>query len=78
MKAAGNKAFEQGNFEEAIDLYTKAIDQQSNHVYFANRANAYLELRKYAECIADCDKAIAIEPSYSKSYFRKAKALFDS
>ena len=27
------------------------------------------------ECIKDCNEAIKIEPTFSKSYYRKAKAL---
>ena len=29
----------------------------------------------YEECIADCNSAIGIEPSFVKPYYRKAKAL---
>ena len=57
LKEAGNKAFSLKQFDEAIELYTKAINlDQNNHVYYANRmlaifysthifvgANAYLE-----------------------------------
>ena len=46
-----------------------------NHIYYANRANAYLELANYEECIADCNQAIKIDKHFIKSYFRKAKAL---
>lgn len=78
LKEAGNKAFASGNFQEAIKQFTMAIEitvEQPNHVYFANRANCYLELEDYEECINDCNKAISIDASYPKSYFRKAKAL---
>jgi len=67
------------NFEEAVKCYTVAIEitlETPNHVYFANRANAQLELHHYEECISDCNSAIDIEPSYTKSYYRKAKALY--
>ena len=30
-------------------------EDQPNHVFYANRANAYLELAKYDECVSDCD-----------------------
>jgi len=46
LKELGNKAFLVKHFEEAIKHYTAAIDlsvEKPNHVYFANRANAYLE-----------------------------------
>ncbi len=79
IKAAGNKAFMAKNFSEAIQYYTVAIEitlEKPNHVYYANRANAQLELQNYEECINDCNSAIQIEPSYTKSYYRKAKALY--
>ena len=78
LKAAGNKAFDQKNYTEAVKQYTLAIEitlDNPNHIYYANRANAYLELFNNEECIADCNKAIQIEPTYSKSFYRKAKAL---
>ena len=46
-----------------------------NHIYFANRANAYLEVKDYDQCISDCDQAIQIDQSFTKSYLRKTKAL---
>ena len=45
-------------------------------IYFSNRANAQLELCNFDDCIADCDKAISIDPKYIKAHFRKSKALF--
>ena len=79
-KDNGNKHFGNQNYTEAIEEYTQAIDKSKdapNHVYYANRANVYMTLHRNEECIADCDQAIKIDASYSKSYFRKAKALQD-
>ena len=79
IKEAGNKAFMAKNFDEAIKCYTVAIEitlEKPNHVYYANRAYAWLELQKYEECIQDCDSAIEIDPNYWKSFYRKAKALY--
>jgi tetratricopeptide (TPR) repeat protein len=61
LKEAGNKAFANKNFEEAVKQYTMAIEitqEAPNHIYFANRANAELELLLFEECIADCNQAI--------------------
>ena len=80
IKDLGNKAFSVKNYEQAILLYTRAIQMTThapNHIYFANRGNAYLGSQKYAECISDCDKAIEIEPTYMKSYIRKTRALLN-
>ena len=77
-KAAGNQAFAAFKYSEAIDEYTKAIEltaAKPNHIYYSNRANAYLFESKYDECIADCNKSLEIEPTFVKTYYRKAKAL---
>jgi tetratricopeptide (TPR) repeat protein len=79
-KEAGNKAFANKHYAEAIKQYTIAIEitlEAPNHIYFANRANAELELSLFEECILDCNQAIHIEPTFIKSYFRKAKALIN-
>lgn len=31
--------------------------------------------KDYNKCIEDCDKALAISPTYAKAFHRKAKAL---
>ena len=67
-------------FEEAIDLYTQAIEMsgdEGNVVYFANRANAYLEKGMNQNCIDDCKKALEIDAKFVKAYYRMAKAYFN-
>ena len=50
LKDAGNKAFMTKDFDEAVKQYSAAIEMANgnqecpNHVYYSNRANAYLEL----------------------------------
>ena len=58
-------------------LYTQAIEKSSStsHIYFANRANALLELCENERCIADCQEAIAIDKTFIKAYYRQALAL---
>lgn len=61
IKEQGNKCFMAGNFKEAVKFYTVAIEitvDAPNAIYFANRANAHLELLAFEECIADCNMAI--------------------
>ena len=55
------------------DLLNKTI---SMSIFFANRANALLEVKRFEECIRDCNKAIELYPTFIKSYYRKAKALY--
>ena len=48
-----------------------------NCAYYANRANAWLELGENQQCIEDCTMALKIDPKHTKSYYRKAVALFN-
>jgi len=79
LKEAGNRAFTNGSYEESLKLYTKAIEllETPSHLYLTNRANTYLKLEKNSECIADCDLALKIEPTFLKAYLRKIDALIN-
>ena len=44
---------------------------------WSNRAAAYLMTGEVAKCIADCNTVINLEPTYTKAYVRKAKALVE-
>ena len=48
LKEEGNIAFGNGNFKQALKCYSAAIElNPSNHIYFANRANAHIELDQF-------------------------------
>ena len=57
--------FQNGDYESVVGMYTTAIQNapEPNHIYHANRANAYFQLGKYEECIYDCTQAIKIDPT---------------
>ncbi|KAF2680294.1 TPR-like protein [Lentithecium fluviatile CBS 122367] len=79
-KKDGNDAFKSGRFQEAIDLYTKALDvdpsnKNTNSKLLQNRALCYTRLKKWTEAIADCDKALELDPGYTKARKTRAKAL---
>lgn len=79
VKEQGNKAFMAGDYQEAIRQYTIAIEltfDSPSPIYYANRANAHLELHNYEESINDCNKAIEIDATFVKSHYRRAKALW--
>ncbi|CCW68977.1 unnamed protein product [Phytomonas sp. Hart1] len=72
----GNKAFAEKRFDEAIILYTKAIENDpSNFIYFSNRAAAHHELREYDEAIRDAKKSISINDNV-KAHVRIATSLW--
>jgi tetratricopeptide (TPR) repeat protein len=75
-KAKGNKAFASGNFEDAIDHYSTAIDlDKGNPVLYSNRSAAYAGAGQMQSALNDAQKCINLKPMWAKGYMRKAAAL---
>ncbi|XP_073284033.1 serine/threonine-protein phosphatase 5-like isoform X2 [Primulina huaijiensis] len=75
LKALANEAFKARKYSQAIDLYTQAIEVNTdNAVYWANRAFAHTKLEEYGSAIQDATKAIEIDSRYSKGYYRRGAA----
>jgi small glutamine-rich tetratricopeptide repeat-containing protein alpha len=71
LKKEGNKLLSAKDFEGAIAKYTEAIAaDDSNAVYFANRAAAYSQAGKHDLAAADAKHALKVNPDYSKAYSR--------
>ncbi len=63
-KEDGNAALNAGRVEEAVRLYSLALQLDPKcAVYHANRALAYLKLGMYGHAEGDCDAALALELS---------------
>lgn len=82
-KEEGNVAFKAGRFQEAIDTYTKALEvdpsnKNTNSKILQNRALCYTRLKKWTSATADCDKALELDPSYTKAKKTRAKAMGES
>jgi len=75
FKAQGNTFFQQGNYVEAIKFYTKAIEQQQNHIYYSNRSACHTALGDYQKAIEDADQCIKLDSKWAKGYYRKGNAL---
>ncbi|KAG2247397.1 hypothetical protein Bca52824_087025 [Brassica carinata] len=73
-KEQGNEYFKQKKFNEAIDCYSRSIALSPNAVAFANRAMAYLKLKRYREAEADCTEVLNLDDRYIKAYSRRATA----
>lgn len=63
------------DYNAAIDLYTKAIEvNDSVAIYYGNRSFAYLKTECFGYALSDASKAIELDKSYIKGYYRRAAA----
>ena len=70
-KVKANDFFRQEKFSAAEEFYSKAIDlDPSNAVYFANRSFSHLKQESFGYALADASKAIELDSSYTKAYYR--------
>jgi tetratricopeptide (TPR) repeat protein len=77
-KERGNECLAEGNFRAAVQFYTTAINQHhapEQHVYYSNRAAAYIRLQEWDEALADAERCVLVRPDWGKGYFRKGVAL---
>ena len=54
-KLEGNTALKAGKVDQAIALYTEAIELCKNEGMFTNRAVAYIQKKKFKEALFDCE-----------------------
>ncbi|XP_003569065.1 RNA polymerase II-associated protein 3 [Brachypodium distachyon] len=73
-KEQGNEYFKQKKFAEAIGCYSRSIALSPTAVAFANRAMAYLKLRRFEEAENDCTEALNLDDRYVKAYSRRITA----
>ncbi len=64
-----------GHYQEAADLISLAIPNDTRPVRYANRGYALLAMGKNQETINDADSALARDSSYATAYALKAFAL---
>lgn len=80
MKEEGNVEFKAGRFQPAIQKYSDALEidpsnKSINAKLLQNRAQCKLKLKQYDESIADAEKAVSLDPNYTKARKTKANAL---
>ena len=75
-KLRGNKAYKEKKFTEALSFYNRALDINPHSVVLlSNRSAVHLFQHNYALAIIDSSKAIQLDSSCIKAYYRKACAL---
>eukprot|EP01031_Cornospumella_fuschlensis_P044498 gene44498-54421_t len=70
-KDQGNTAFQAGDVELAISLFTQAIDlDPDNHVFYSNRSAAYMKKDSISKALYDAEKCVELAPDWAKGYNR--------
>eukprot|EP00250_Pteridium_aquilinum_P008086 c17658_g1_i2 orf=292-1866(+) len=73
-KEMGNNFFKEKKFVQAIECYSRSIALQPSAVSYANRAMAYIKIRRFKEAELDCTEALALDDRYIKAYSRRGTA----
>jgi len=74
-KDRGNEWFKKGDYDKAIEKYTKGMSlDPRNAMLPANRAMALLKKYQYGAAETDCTLALSIDNTYVKAYQRRASA----
>eukprot|EP01080_Neovahlkampfia_damariscottae_P011977 gene11977-5378_t len=82
IKDQGNEEMKKLNIEKALEYYSKSIevspkDSKSNSIFYSNRSECHLRLKKYKEAILDATTSIIYDVNNKKSYRRRAKAYLE-
>eukprot|EP00752_Nemacystus_decipiens_P005859 g5293.t1 len=77
-KKAGNDAFAKKDLDEALRLYSEAIElDPSSYIYRSNRSACYALQGKHEKAKEEAEACIRINPDFIKGYYRLATALTD-
>uniref|UniRef100_A0A915PH74 Hsp70-interacting protein N-terminal domain-containing protein n=1 Tax=Setaria digitata TaxID=48799 RepID=A0A915PH74_9BILA len=75
QRALAVNAFNEGNFEKAVEHFTNAIELNPGlAILHAKRANALLKLNKPNGAIRDCNKAISLNADSAQGYKFRGRA----
>ncbi|KAL3907599.1 MAG: hypothetical protein SGARI_003460 [Bacillariaceae sp.] len=83
-KEAGDQAYKNANFEDAVGHYTKCLDQlekegkQGSNLAlkaYANRAACYKQISNFDGVISDCTAVLEVDPDNVKALIRRAQAF---
>lgn len=75
---AGNQAFRNGEYEQAISYYSKSIDQiRDSPILYNNRALSYIRLGLYKRAIIDSDFVLdKLDDKNLRAWLYRAKGYF--
>jgi tetratricopeptide (TPR) repeat protein len=64
-----------GKYDDAVKMFTDALNYSQYHSYYADRADAYVQLHDYVHALNDYDHALELSPNDPEYLNRKAKAI---
>jgi len=76
-KEKANDCFKRGDFDTAIQLYTKLLEVDTNNKTFnstilANRALCFQKKNKTLDALTDINNSISLNSNYWKAFYRRA------
>ncbi|KAG7391512.1 DnaJ (Hsp40), sub C, member 8 [Phytophthora pseudosyringae] len=76
FKAQGNELLAAGQLQDAVEMYTRAIElDPDNAVYLSNRSAAYLAMGDArGKALKDAERCVELRPRWWKGYSRKGAA----
>ncbi|CAD6567155.1 MAG: TOM (translocase of outer membrane) complex component [Alectoria sarmentosa] len=74
LKIAGNKAYGDKSYNDAIELYGKAVLCKPDPIFYSNRAACYNALGSWEKVVEDTTAAINLDNEYVKALNRRANA----
>jgi len=73
-----NDYSENGQYQLAIDNYTKCIELKPDYAYaYNNRGLSYHSLKNYEDAIADYTRALRIDPDYYSAYYNRGRSYLE-
>jgi len=81
-KDEGNEAFKACKYDEALKLYTEALqvdpeNKITNSKLYFNRAAVSAKLKKWNQSVEDCNTCLSLDDTYIKAYLRRAKSYME-
>jgi tetratricopeptide (TPR) repeat protein len=83
LKEEGNSLFSKGDYDGARNVYGEGlahcpVHQKESAMLFSNLAACDMKQSLWENAILHCDQAIAMDPNYTKAYYRRATAYEQS
>ncbi|KAK8826550.1 hypothetical protein WA538_006011 [Blastocystis sp. DL] len=78
IKEEGNNFFKQGEYSKACNKYTEAINICPTAILYGMKLRFTMTAKQIAHALRDADKAVELDPSYAKGFYRRGSAHFYS